>query len=764
MAQKKTLWVYLVPHARGLLTGTLMRQWSSLFDRPAPSAIGASEDDVLRQLDILLQQSLARGDDEVERYLWEETFQTREVTVTVHPQTVADKRMVIGAKEIALRMTYAWCALPKGGYRVMLPRFGWWFVLEDLSIASEVLQSAVATALLGERTSTLYDFRREGVEYVAPWAPKGIGRGDEERIDDALAHDFPVAVTVADEWVERAARGKLGAVVGESDDFDALKDALPGSPPASLLLVGPPGVGKTTFVRRFARHLLTLRRAEGDVHTPRLWSTRASRLIAGMSYVGMWQERCYALLRELEHEGDYLYVDRLVEMLQPQPDGGSLGELIIPAARGGEVALIAECTEAEYERCRRRFASLVEVFRVVRLHEPPTYRLPVILQGYQQRKVPGVRLHPSALRRLVHHLATFQRDTAFPGKGIRFLDWLGATEQPAPAGPDERDRAPRVLYPRDVSALFARHTGLPVELIADESRTGEAELAAILGQSVIGQDAACLTAGRVLARFKAGLDDPERPCGTLLFVGPTGVGKTELARAIARYLYGSERRLVRLDMSEYMFPGSAQRLLEVGSGVTSLAQQVRAQPLSLVLLDEIEKAHPEVFDLLLGVLGEGRLTDSFGSVVDFRMTLVVMTSNLGVSDAQTVGFDPRVDAAQSLERSVRRHFRPEFFNRLDRVVPFRALDPEDVARIVDLELTKAAQRTGLVRRNITLRVTPAARSLFAREGYHPSRGARALKRVLEERVVAPVAAALSRDPDLRDRTLTVGDDGRLVGL
>jgi ATP-dependent Clp protease ATP-binding subunit ClpC len=282
----------------------------------------------------------------------------------------------------------------------------------------------------------------------------------------------------------------------------------------------------------------------------------------------------------------------------------------------------------------------------------------------------------------------------------------------------------------------------------------------VLRRSVVGQDEACSVAARVLARFKAGMNDPERPLGTLLFVGPTGVGKTELARALARFMFSDEARMVRLDMSEYMFPGSAQRLLDTGAGVQSLAQRVREQPLSLVLLDEIEKAHPEVFDLLLGVLGEGRLTDAFGATVDFRMSVVVMTSNLGVTDHAPVGFDET--AGDDGLRAVRTHFRPEFFNRIDQVVAFRRLSPEDVLKIVDLELEKAAGRTGLVRRSVRLTVDAGARTRLAAEGFHPTRGARPLRRVIEERVLSPLAALLARDPALRETTLRVGEAGDIV--
>ncbi|MDF2697321.1 MAG: ATP-dependent Clp protease, ATP-binding subunit,two ATP-binding domain, partial [Labilithrix sp.] len=332
-------------------------------------------------------------------------------------------------------------------------------------------------------------------------------------------------------------------------------------------------------------------------------------------------------------------------------------------------------------------------------------------------------------------------------------DWLAADARGSGVGAAPAEERTRAIFPRDVSAAYARYSGVPLSLLSDDISASAQDLAALLKARVIGQDEACDACGRVLARFKANLVDPERPCGTLLFVGPTGVGKTELAKQLARTTFGGEDRMIRLDMSEYMLPGSAMRLTSARAGAASLATRVREQPLSLVLLDEIEKAHPEVFDLLLGVLGEGRLTDDNGRFVDFRTTLIVMTSNLGVTDARPAGFGEA--AGGDFTRKVRAHFRPELYNRIDQVLAFRALAPADVERIVDLELAAAAKRTGLVRRNLRLHATPAARSRLAELGYHPTRGARPLRRLIEERVVTPIAARIAGDPSFRETTVVI---------
>ncbi len=286
------------------------------------------------------------------------------------------KRTVIGAREIPLRLTYCACKLPQGGYRVMLPRFGWWLVIEDLSIAAEVLRSAVSAALLGEKPRSIYDFRREGEEWVRAWLPRSASHAEaaDEEPDERR---WPVAASVCEELVERAARAKLPSTLGDSDDFRVIVKLFEREPVPSVLLVGPRGVGKTTFVRRLARHLLQRHRARADreLPAPKLWATSATRLIAGMVYVGMWQERCLKLVDELSYEGHVLFVDRLVPLLQPQPDGASIGEILLPAAVEGTIPIIAECTEEEYERCRRRFPSLVEALRVARVNEPQAHQI-----------------------------------------------------------------------------------------------------------------------------------------------------------------------------------------------------------------------------------------------------------------------------------------------------------------------------------------------------------------------------------------------------
>jgi ATP-dependent Clp protease ATP-binding subunit ClpC len=393
---------------------------------------------------------------------------------------------------------------------------------------------------------------------------------------------------------------------------------------------------------------------------------------------------------------------------------------------------------------------------LVRIEEPARQATIELLHAYAKKKG-RVDVHPSALKRLVRHATALDRGTAFPGKGVRFLDWLAQESAGKPAGADAEAAPARTFYPRDISEAYSRFSGVPLALLSDDVAADAHALAALLQARVIGQDAACAACGRMLARFKANMVDPDRPSGSLLFVGPTGVGKTELAKQIARTTFGSEDRMVRVDMSEYRLGGAAARLLDARSGARSLAVRVREQPLCLVLLDEIEKAHPEVFDLLLGVLGEGRLLDSTGRLVDFRGATIVMTSNLGVRDTRSVGFG---DAASDDHlRAVRAHFRPELFNRIDYVLPFRSLDVADVERIVDLEIAGARSRLGLVRRGVRLEASPRARRRLAELGHHPTRGARPLKRLFEERVLTPVARRIAEDPAFRDRRAVVLAEG-----
>jgi ATP-dependent Clp protease ATP-binding subunit ClpC len=743
--------VYFVTRAGGRLTGTLMDRTGTRFDPPPPSAFGASEEEVYEQLEARLAEQVATTEEAdtgaaLARYLWEEEFQTRQVAVEVHPQAARQGRTVIGRRTIPLRLTYAHCPMP-GGHRVLLPRFGWRFVLEDLEIAPEVLRGAVATALLGDQPRTIYDFRHEGPEYVRAWSPRLLTRDGGERqrpVDEGAAR--PVLAAVADDLVERAARGRLPPLVGDLELPPDLVRRLQRDPPPSILLCGGPGVGKTAWVYRLAR-LLALWRREPDRPSRRLYRTSGDRLLAGMVYVGQWQERCLGLLRELSHEGDYLYLDRLGGIVRQQADGGAIADLLLPAARAGEISLIAECAPEELERLQRRLPQLLSTFLLVHVPEPPLVQMPELLVQYVQKKGLNLRVHPAGLMRAVQHLAAFQRDACFPGKGFRLLDWLG-----------ENARG-RILYPREVSAAYARYSGLPVEIIADEVPAGAEEIAGRLGAQVIGQEEACRTCAQVLARFKAGLNDPGRPAGSFLFVGPTGVGKTELAKQLARYLFSDEARLVRLDMSEYMRWGSAARLLEAAEGAQSLARRVRQQPLCVVLLDEIEKAHPEVADLLLGVLGDGRLTDSQGRLVDFRGTLVIMTSNLGAARGERPGLI--AGEPGDFLRAVRDHFRPELLGRIDHVITFRSLTPDDMLRIVDLELRKAATRPGLLRRGLTLDVRPEARQVLGRLGYDGRYGARPLCRVIEERLMTPLAVRLAAEPALRDRTITVTADDLL---
>jgi ATP-dependent Clp protease ATP-binding subunit ClpC len=735
--------VYFIRHEDGRLTGILIRDWHSPSELAPAAAYGESEEAVLRRLELLLRERDLLGSDPLAHYLWEEPFAVRRVSFAVHPQSTVKKQSVIGRRQIPLRLSYAWSRLGDDAYRVLLPRFGWGLVLEDLEMAGEVLTNLVSAALAGSDAHWIYDFRHAADEYVQEWLPALVARRHVE--PEPRPAEPSVLDAVAEEMVEATARRTMPHLVGKRELLPRERALLGREPLPSLLVVGPPGAGKTTWVRVLAEELLRRRRDKsrrGPV--PRIWRTSGERIIAGMIYLGQWQQRCLDLVEALRHDGDYLYVEQLTSILTRQSDGASIADLLLPAVVAEEISLIAECTEAELARCRQSSPALAAQFQIVRIEPIGAEEAARRFGAYLTQRAPHLTLDPTAQRRLVQYLDRFERASAFPGKAFRFADWL-VRQSPA----DRR----RTLHIGEASEAYAHYSGLPVSVLADEVPATSVSLAGLLAQRVIGQEDACSGCARVLTRLKAGLNDPERPVGSLLFVGPTGVGKTELAKQLARTLYGGEGRLVRVDMSEYLAAGSSRRLLQVGDGVQSLAEQVRRQPLCVVLLDEIEKAHPEVFDLLLGILGEGRLTDSVGRLVDFRMALVVMTSNLGVSESAPLGYGERpveVDMAR-----VRRHFRPEFFGRLDQVVAFRRLGPADMLRILDLELARATARAGLERRRLQVRVEPEARALLAERGYDPSRGARPLQRVLEELVMAPLALRLSADPGLRDREIAV---------
>jgi len=460
----------------------------------------------------------------------------------------------------------------------------------------------------------------------------------------------------------------------------------------------------------------------------------------------MWQQRCLQIVKELEGGADVLYVDRLADVMAPMSDGASIADLLSSAIIGNQLTLFAECDETELVRARQRNPALVEALRVIRVPEAVPAQVVALLEPYGQRLDPPVTLAVDAARRLVELLAAFRRDSAFPGKAFAFVDYCSLAKKTN-------------LSLAELTPAFASWSGLPVDLLAPERALDTAAIARELRRGVIGQDRACEVAGRVIARLKAGLDDPQRPVGALLFAGPTGVGKTELAKQLARYLFGDAERLVRVDMSEITTGAAIARLITPSPAGTSLADRIRRQPLSVVLFDEIEKADDAAFDLLLGVLGEGRLTDAFGRLVDFRMSLIVMTTNLGAADPRPAGFSSDPDAPADPSGAIKNFFRPELLGRLDAVIAFRPLPPPALEAIVDLELGKLRARPGFVARNLRLELSPRARSRLAELGHDAKLGARPLRRTIEDLIVAPLAERMARDPGWRDVTVRIGVSG-----
>ena len=520
-----------------------------------------------------------------------------------------------------------------------------------------------------------------------------------------------------------------------------LAETLSGKSPRSALLIGPSGVGKTAAIYELIR-----RRGKFQfAHTP-FYETNGSRLVAGMSGFGQWQERCRQLWQEAAQQRAILYLGNLVELMEVGKYLGNdqgIADFLRPFIARGDALAIAECTPEQMSFIERNNRKLLDIFHPLRIEEPPTDRRRSILLGYalaDSAEKGRDRIQLEALEQIDQLHQRYAGYSANPGRPIRFLrnlleDHDGEAE----------------LHAEDVIRAFSKETGLPRVLLSEDEPMSPELVHDWFASRVIGQPDAVELIVDLLATVKAGLTRPRKPIASLLFIGPTGVGKTEMAKALAEFLFQDRARLIRFDMSEYADPVAVTRLVGGVFGKEGLlTAQVREQPFSVVLLDELEKADPSFFDLLLQVLGEGRLTDAMGRVADFSNSVVIMTSNLGAQSFQRglVGFGEaratREAAARHFTQAVRQSMRPELFNRIDRIVPFAPLDELTVLHIAEREIERVRQRDGLRFRDVSLTIAPQVAAHLARRGYDPRYGARPLKRAIERDLVIPLSRELCR--------------------
>lgn len=623
---------------------------------------------------------------------------------------------------------------------------------------------------------------------------------------DSMLKEFGVNLT------KKAKDGKLDPVIGRAGEIERVMQILSRRQKNNPLLIGEPGVGKTAIAEGLAQ-LIVADQVPDIIRNMRIVTLDVSALVAGSKYRGEFEERLKKCIKEVEQAGDIiLFIDELHTLIGAGAAEGSIDAAAIlkPPLSRGEIQIIGATTLDEYRKHLEKDSAFERRFQTVMVKEPSEEQAVRILEGLRDRYEAHHHVHftDDALRAAVSLSDRYIQDRFLPDKAIDVLDEAGARmrirnmvlpeevqkiadelrnvrtqKDDAIAKQDfkradilhekevelvaKRDEARKAWEEKnsntinevaveDVADVVSMTTGVPVSNLTEAETEKLLRMEQVLHERVIGQDEAVTALSKAIRRSRSGLKDPKRPGGSFIFLGPSGVGKTELSKALAEFLFNSEDALISFDMSEYMEKHSVSRLVGSPPGYVGydeggqLTTAVRQRPYSVVLFDEIEKAHPDVFNILLQILEEGRLTDSQGRVVDFRNTVIIMTSNVGareITATTPLGFTSSANGGmddkemkQRVMGEVKKLFRPEFLNRIDEIIVFKSLTEEEIVKIVDLMIADLRER--LIEQNMSINLTPEASRFVAKEGTDLSFGARPLRRAIQRLIEDPLSEQL----------------------
>lgn len=624
----------------------------------------------------------------------------------------------------------------------------------------EVTGANVLVALFSERESNAVFFLQEqemtrfdAVNYISHGIAKVPGQAEARTVhganDDAQEENvIKKGREALDAYCinlnNKAINGKIDPLIGRESEVERTIQVLCRRSKNNPLYVGDPGVGKTAIAEGLARRI-----TEGDVpevlKNATIYALDMGSLLAGTRYRGDFEERIKAVLTELQAiEGSVLFIDEIHTVIGAgATSGGAMdaSNLLKPSLSSGSLRCIGSTTYKEYRNHFEKDRALVRRFQKIDVNEPNIEDAIRILKGlkpyYEEHH--KVTYSEEAIRAAVELSARYIGDRKLPDKAIDVIDEAGAAQMLLP-----EDKRKKVIGLSDIESTVSKIARIPPKTISKDDKEALANLERDLRTLVFGQDQAIEALTSAIKLSRAGLREPEKPIGSYLFSGPTGVGKTEVARQLAKSL-GVE--LTRFDMSEYMERHSVSRLIGAPPGYVGfdqggmLTDKIDQHPHSVVLLDEIEKAHPDLFNILLQVMDYGKITDNNGKTVDCRNIILIMTTNAGASDMAkaTVGFERTVREGDD-EEAINRTFTPEFRNRLDAVIPFKALSPATIGRVVDKFIMQLEAQLG--DRGVTIELTSEARQWLGKKGYDPAMGARPLGRVIQEHVKKPLAEEL----------------------